>query len=408
MCFTVAAQVHVDNPIVGRIDGEGAVACEVQASDAALLHFARPSAYPLDAASFPILPAHVFGGDPVIPRGHDFAMQPVGTGPFSVSVGRRRSHLTRYVNPHHDALLDGIEIVEAGDPFVAVRTLAAGGVHGMVAVEPVMEEAVTGLDVHATPYATQRWVTMTLNADKLDLDLRTAVDAALDREALVQVGTRVPKSLADQHQLAQGPFLPGDRRYPASATVRPGADPAAVEQAMERAGAVREAGRWLRDDEPVMLRVGVQSDLSTRAPGLLDEVRNQLTLQGFTVQIYKVSQSDWATMTPAKARPYHVLIGDQRALTSSDVRAFLHRDGPQNLFGQSDPELDAALEGLDGPDRADAAAAAVEVVDLVERQRRVLFLWSEGGLSAWSPAVRGAVITPYYFWTEVDRWWLEP
>jgi ABC-type oligopeptide transport system substrate-binding subunit len=82
--------------------------------------------------------------------------------------------------------------------------------------------------------------------------------------------------------------------------------------------------------------------------------------------------------------------------------------GSRNIFNYSNPDADQLMVEYNQA-RTDTAAfdAYHKLHALLATDLPYLFLWKLDTKSAWRTEVRGNVIAPFYYWTEVDGWKLQ-
>ena len=75
------------------------------------------------------------------------------------------------------------------------------------------------------------------------------------------------------------------------------------------------------------------------------------------------------------------------------------------MFGYSNPEVDAILkEYEDSVTDTEQRDAYHKLHKVLSVDLPYLFLWKLDTKSAWRTEVRGNIIAPYYYFTEIDSW----
>lgn len=119
----------------------------------------------------------------------------------------------------------------------------------------------------------------------VDTRVRGAVAAAIDRDALISVGTGngpAAQFRADAHVLP--PSRPGYQPTlpPGGPPARP--DPATVDRLLGAAGYTKTAGAWMRDGRPLTLVIGAPADRPVLVD-LANQVQRQLTTAGIDAKV---------------------------------------------------------------------------------------------------------------------------
>jgi peptide/nickel transport system substrate-binding protein len=421
ICFTVDAMLDPRTPSnTVAAWREVLESCEVsRGGKTATIYFQRPFHNPRSQLAFPVLPEHAFDGT-AIPPDSDFSVRPVGSGPMRGSKGRREVRFTAHAGVHHAPWIPVMRMAEGGDPLVQVRTLLNGGIQGLVSVAPALRADMKASDdVAVKSYDLRSWWFVALNTNRPPLDdprVRRALNTGLDRRVLRELTMGFdPNDTEQPCQFVSGPFIPSSPYYNRGVEPQERSDKAATAEQMQAAGAVERHGGWVLDGEPVELRIGMHAALDREAKDLLNLVGNQLQEAGFLRSVFKVSNDDWSTkaMTGQLGDDYDLLIGKWSFGVVEDISPLFHTrvggHGSLNLFNYSDPAVDRLLgrwhEARTDTEAQDAYHALHEhfATDLP-----YLFLWKLDTKSAWRMEVRNNTITPYYYFTEFDRWSYEP
>jgi peptide/nickel transport system substrate-binding protein len=172
-------------PAVAAVEAEDArtVVFRLHRPHAALLR-------QLDGAEAPILPRHVFGGEP-LPR-HPANARPIGSGPFRFESHRRDDRIV--LVRHGAARLERLVFRVIPDTTTQANALLAGEVDVLRSVAPsdVARLRARGMVVAETAQGTggsNCVMTMAFNLQRplpADPALRAALDGALDRGALLE------------------------------------------------------------------------------------------------------------------------------------------------------------------------------------------------------------------------------
>jgi peptide/nickel transport system substrate-binding protein len=415
ICFTVRALLDPNTPsLLGQQYREVIQSCAGSKRDVTIT-FVKPFHNPTERLGFPVLPSHAFGGNTAIAPDHEFSLRPVGTGPMRGSKGRREVKFTAAPSLLHTPRIEVLQLAEGGDPLVQVRTLLNSGVQGVVSVAPPLRNDVAASDdVALKSYDLRSWWYVALNTRKgalADPRVRQALDVSIDREELRRLTMGYdPDDVAQPCQFISGPFVPSSPYYNRSVPVRARSDLAKSKALMTSAGAAQEGGSWVKDGQPVLLKIGMNAPLDLEAKDLLNQLGNQLQSAGFQRQVYKVSADDWVTKAQAgQMTDFDMLIGKWSFGVVEDVQhQFQTRaggNGTLNLFDYSNPKADELLRAYDqATTDTQAQDAYHELHALLAEDLPYLFLWKLDTKSAWRMEVKGNTITPYYYFTEFDGW----
>jgi peptide/nickel transport system substrate-binding protein len=419
VCFTVEAMLQTIEPAGMDRSWTDLAGCTFdEDAHTATVEFAHPHHDVFDRLSFHVLPAHVFDSPAVRPD-TDFSHRPVGTGPMKGSMGRRSVRLSAYANPHHAPRIQTLSWDQGGDPFVQVRTLLGGGIHGIVTVPPPLRPEIAGSSgVQLRNYDLRSVWFMALNTQREPLSdqrVRQAVEAAIDREALMQLTVGItPEDPNPPLGLISGPFLPGSPYNDRTIAPRQGPDPARVHERLLSAGAEQRDGTWHLRGAPITIRIAMHGPLDAEAHGLLDQIGIQLRTAGFKTRLYGFREVEWSeALRAGRLSEYDALIDKWHFGPVDDPAPLLHTPdgerGAHNLLGYSNPEVDALLEELFlAVSEEEARAAGHALHRAVANDVPAVYLWTLGTQSAWTNAVGSQIIAPYHYYTYFDRWTYSP
>lgn len=415
ICFTVGALLDPNTPsLLGRQYREVLASCDAKGREATVT-FVKPFHNPTERLGFPVLPAHVFGGNTTIAPDHEFSLRPVGTGPMRGSKGRREVKFTAAPSVHHTPRIEVLQLAEGGDPLVQVKTLLNAGVQGVISVAPGLRNDVAASDdVALKSYDLRSWWFVALNTKKgslADPRVRQALDVSIDREELRRLTMGYdPDDISQPCQFISGPFVPSSPYYNRSVPVKSRSDLAKAKALMAEAGGVMEGGSWVVGGQPVMLKIGMNGPLDLEAKDLLNQLGNQLQSAGFQRQVFKIGAEDWVSKAQsAQLTDFDLLIGKWSFGVVEDIAHQFHTrsggNGTLNIFDYSNPDADALLQQYDqATTDTQAQDAYHELHALLAKDLPYLFLWKLDTKSAWRMEVKGNTITPYYYFTEFDGW----
>lgn len=421
VCFTV--RTLLDPLVPSKISKpyrEAIRSCTVTDDGAAVIRFKKVFYNPREQLGFSLLPEHVLSGQTIAPD-MEFSSHPVGSGPMEADLGRQGVQYHAYTDGHHHASVKRLLQTEGGDPVVQVRTILSGGVHGIISVAPPLRPEVAKTDdVALKSYDLRSWWFIAVNTHRgalADVRVRQALDHAIDREELRLLTIGVERHHEEEDlpcEFVSGPFVPASPYYNRQVPVVQTSDQATVNTLMSSAGAVKQAGRWTWDGEPVVLKVGMNAVLDREAPDLLSQVGNQLQRAGFDRQVYKITSDAWnrKAVTGQYESEYDLLIGKWSFGMVEDVNPIfqtrLRGKGTLNIFNYSNPEVDSLLEAFSAA-RTDTEArdAYHGLHATLAEDLPYLFLWRLDTKSAWRTEVRNNLIAPYYCFTEFEGWTFE-
>lgn len=419
LCFTIEAMLDPATPSTQVESVRDAIAsCEiVKSENAAIVHFRRAYRQPLDQLQFPVLPKHAFEGTAIRPES-DFSMRPIGSGPLrGARTGTSKTiAMTAQRSPHRSPQIASMGLFASGDPYIAVRTLLNGGVHGVVSVAPGLRADVAASDdVALKSYDLRSWWFVAVNTTRgplADRRVRKALDLTLDRQALQELTVGSDPDLENSPvETISGPFVPTSPYYNRQVPVVRKSDLGAAADHLKAAGAVLNADRWFWKDKPVALKVGMNSALDAEAKDLLNQVGNQLQEGRFDRTVYQVSDDEWARRAvTGQMTDFDLLIGKWSFGQVDEVGSLFHTrtasgEGARNLFGYSSPAVDALLAEFDAAKTDTEARDAYHKLHAeVADDLPYLFLWRLDTKSAWRNEVHNVTIAPYYYFTAFDGW----
>ncbi len=415
ICFTVDAMLNPSTPSLTSKAYQEVIESCAPGKGMVTITFKKVYYNPTERLGFAVLPKHVFGGNTAVTPDHEFSVRPVGTGPMRASKGRREVKFTAYPNAHHAPRIEGMQLAEAGDPLVSVRTLMNGGVQGVISVAPPLRGDVAATDdVALKSYDLRSWWFVAVNTAKgalADSRVRKALDVTIDREELRRLTMGYdPEDIQQPCQFISGPFVPSSPYYNRAVEVNARSDLATAKALMTEAGATMAGGSWTIGGQPVVLKIGMDAPLDQEARDLLNQLGNQLQSGGFQRVVHKISPDDWnGKVVTGKSTDFDLLIGKWSFGVVEDVAPLFQTrsggNGTLNIFNYSSPEADRLIQTYDDA-RTDTEAqdAFHELHALLAEDLPYLFLWKLDTKSAWRMEVKNNTITPYFYFTEFDGW----
>ena len=410
ICFTIEAMLDPGTPSpVAAHYREFIVGCDVKGPQAALIRFSRVLPKPRERLSFLILPASEFDSTAVSPD-LQFSARPVGTGPFNGKRGLRMVTMDAFSNVHHTPNIVQMQLQEGGDPLVLTKTLINNNVQGIVVVPPPQRPDLSASDdVSMKSYDLRSWWYISVNTKRgalSDRRVREALDLVLNRNELRQYSIGVkPNDKNSPCEFISGPFIPASPYYNVEVDVHPTANLAKAGALLKQAGLEKLGGRWHSEGKPITLRVGMLANLDHEAPDLLSQVANQLGAAGFDRLTSKISSDEWDNSVMAGSSDFDLVIGKWSFGLVEEVNELFHSKGRQNMFRFTSDKVDALLaEYDDAVTDTEQRDAYHKLHQRLSHELPYLFLWKLDTKSAWRTEVRGAIISPYYYFTEIDSW----
>ncbi len=416
VCFTVAAMLDKGTPSpVAEGYRDVLKDCKAQGNQVAVISFTKVFHNPRERLGFAVLPKSSFESTAITPDLR-FSAQPDGSGPFKGGRGRRSVTFDAFGNVHHSPAIAQLQLQEGGDPIVQVKTIINNGVQGIIAVPPQYRPEVSASDeVALKSYDLRSWWFIAVNPNSAALSdkrVRQALNLLLDRTELRQLAIGVkPGEQNSPCEFISGPFVQSSPYYNRSIPVAERSDRAKADSLLKEAGLAQVGGRWHLKGQPVDLRIGMLAPLNNEAPDLLSQIGNQLGAGGFAREEARISVDDWnrKAVTGQLTQEYDLLIGKWSFGIVEDVNDLFHsragKDGKKNIFNYSNAEVDGILDTF-AKARTDTQAqdAYHNLHERLSKELPYLFLWKLDTRSAWRTEVRGNIITPYHYFTEIDSW----
>ena len=338
----------------------------------------------LQAATQPIVPAHLLAGIPVDElQDHPFGRQPVGSGPFAVtSLTADTAELVPAITvlPEPDPsskgtpratdslstpgpadrpsrpipYLAGMEFRFFDDPAALAAAYRQGGLDAASGLSPALtRELALAQDSRALRYPGS-----TLTAVFLNLRpghpfpnpvVRTALLAAIDRPRLVTEAfamAAIPAtSLIPPTSVMFDPTADPPVRY----------DPAGAQAALKKAGWTRAADGWHLPKAAAALSIELVSpneDSNPAAFAVAQAVARDWTSLGLTVTHTPLAPGEFVNGRLATGR-FSAAVGDVTVGLDPDLYPLLASSqtltGGSNVIGLQDPALDALLVAARGP-----------------------------------------------------------
>lgn len=363
------------------------------------LVFERAEASPEDKLLFKILPAHAFD-KPALKRTDEFRNNPVGTGPYkferynddnSISLSSWATHRDG-VNIHE------IVMREVSDKNYQAKLLLYESLEALVRVLP-RDLAVlqNNRKVELYPYQTNSWWYLGFNLERAPFDqpeVRRAIAHLVDVEALL-----APIGTGDT---LTGPYVKSSPYYNHDVPAwNYDARQAAIQ--LEAAGYANEAGRWLKDGEPLVLNITAHQTLESSQEVVIN-LQSQLQSAGFDVQVDFLDEAAWKAKI-WREHDYDLVLSQWTFDRNEDIRDQFHSEGARNFCSYANEEVDGLLDqARDTTDPHAKKAALRDVHRHVHGDVPMIFLWTLDSYAALSTRVGGVVIHPFYFFTFVRDW----
>ncbi len=415
ICFTVKAMLDKGTPSPVAEEYRTVLAdCEVQGNQVALIRFTKVFHNPRERLGFAILPEASFQGTAISPD-LEFSARPIGTGPYKGSRGRRGVTFDAFGNGHHNASIAQFLLAEGGDPLVQVKTIINNGVQGILAVPPNYRPDLSSHDeVALKSYDLRSWWFVAVNTSKgamADKRVRQALNMMLDRTELrlLTIGVK-PGEQNSPCEFISGPFVQSSPYYNRAVPTVDRSDRNKADALLTAAGLTQTGGRWHYKGNAITLRIGMLAPLDNEAPDLLSQIGNQLGAGGFDRQEFKISPDEWTRkVLTGQATDYDLVVGKWSFGIVEDVNDLFQSrkgsNGKQNIFNYSNPDVDALMTQYDAARTDTAAQDAYHALHAkLADELPYLFMWKLDTKSAWRTEVRGNVIAPYYYFTEIDSW----
>jgi len=415
VCFTVSAMLDKGTPSpIAEGYREVLAGCDAQGSQVATVQFTKVYHNPRERLGFAILPESAFESTAISPD-LPFSARPEGTGPFKGGRGRRGVIFDAFANAHHTPQIAQLQLREGGDPLVQVKSLINNDVQGIIAVPPQLRPDLSANDeVALKSYDLRSWWFIAVNTTKgelADKRVRQALNLLIDRTELRQLAIGVkPGEQNSPCEFISGPFVQSSPYYNRAVPEVERSDRAKAEKLLVDAGLTKVGGRWHHNDTPISLQIGMLAPLDQEAPDLLFQIGNQIGAGGFDRQEFKISVDDWnRKVLTGQATDFDLLIGKWSFGLVEDVNDLFQsrkgKQGKKNIFNFSNAEVDAVLADFDKA-RTDTTAqdAYHKLHTMLADDLPYLFLWKLDTKSGWRTEVRGNIISPYYYYTEIDAW----
>lgn len=413
VCFTVKAMLddRTPSPVAAHYR-EFIAACDTKGPQVAVIRFNRVLPNPRERLSFTILPASEFKSTAISPD-LQFSARPIGTGPFSGKRGLRDVNFDAFANGHHTPKVVQMQLQEGGDPLVQTKTLINNHVQGIIVVPPPQRPDLSASDdVAMKAYDLRSWWYVAVNPNKpalTDVRVRQALNVVLNRNELRKYSIGVkPDEKNSPCEFISGPFISASPYYNSEVPVQPNSNLGKADSLLKAAGLAKAGGAWQLDGSKVTLKVGMLASLDREAPDLLSQVGNQLGAAGFDRLTLKISADEWDNTVLAGNSDFDLIIGKWSFGLVEEVNELFHSMGRQNMFRFKSDGVDKVLaEYNDAVTDTEQRDAYHKLHKLLSVELPYLFLWKLDTRSAWRTEVRGNIVAPYYYFTEIDSWSIE-
>jgi len=268
-------------------------------------------------------------------------------------------------------------------------------------------------------YDLRSWWFVALNTNTGALskkEVRQALNYSIDRSELREKSIGFDKNDKESPcEFISGPFVQSSVYYDRQVPTVPFADRRKADALLQAAGLEKQGLNWFYNGEPVVLRIGMNATLDKEATDLLTQLSNQLSEAGFSTRVYKISEDDWnrKVINGRAANEYDMLIGKWSFGMNEDVNDLFQTrveskyQGRHNIFNYTNTEVDATLVEYEKARTTDAAKNAYHKLhQQLADDLPYLFLWKLDTKSAWRAEVKDIIISPYYYFTAIDRWYV--
>jgi peptide/nickel transport system substrate-binding protein len=374
--------LNPDNNSNQRGQLEQAVA-SVEATDPTTLFIALKKPWRPLLAALGERPGFVVSPTAVENSGDQFALNPVGSGPFKFVEWVPDSHIIveRFEDYWGEGkpYLDRIEMRHVPDTQVAVTMVRTGEAQLTDEVDPPMVEALAdATDLHVVNYESWRWNSMQMDVDKPpfdNTDFRQALAYGTDRETVLQLvfgGT----GRVMTHPIAGGwaydPQLDSLMQY----------DPAKAQELLASSGV---AGQTLT----------MTTDNTRINTDLVQLLQAQYQELGVNVQIETVDSADYFSLIKDDTIPWGPANWTPRADPDGLLRILWHSTGFQNSNGYNNPEVDRLLDEAAGIyDTAEAAELYHEAERIIVEDASYVFIQAPAEFAVVRNEVGGFVYYP--------------
>jgi peptide/nickel transport system substrate-binding protein len=374
--------LNPDNNSNQRGQLEQAVA-SVEATDPTTLFIALKKPWRPLLAALGERPGFVVSPTAVENSGDQFALNPVGSGPFKFVEWVPDSHIIveRFEDYWDEGkpYLDRIEMRHVPDTQVAVTMVRTGEAQLTDEVDPPMVEALAdATDLHVVNYESWRWNSMQMDVDKPpfdNTDFRQALAYGTDRETVLQLvfgGT----GRVMTHPIAGGwaydPQLDSLMQY----------DPAKAQELLASSGV---AGQTLT----------MTTDNTRINTDLVQLLQAQYQELGVNVQIETVDSADYFSLIKDDTIPWGPANWTPRADPDGLLRILWHSTGFQNSNGYNNPEVDRLLDQAAGIyDTAEAAELYHEAERIIVEDASYVFIQAPAEFAVVRNEVGGFVYYP--------------
>lgn len=368
----------------------------VEATDPATLFIALKKPWRPLLAALGERPGFIVSPTAVENAGDQFALNPVGSGPFKFVEWVPDSHIIveRFEDYWDEGMpyLDRIEMRHVPDAQVAVTMVRTGEAHLTDEVDPPMVPTLNEApDVHVVTYESWRWYGTQCDVDKApfdNVDLRQALAYGTDRETVRQLifgGT----GRVMTHPIAGGwaydPELDSLMQF----------DPAKAQELLASSGM---SGQTLT----------ITTDNSRLSLDMMQLLQAQYQELGINLQIETVDSADHFALIKDDTIPYSPTNWTPRADPDGLLRILWHSTGFQNSIGYNNPEVDRLLDEAAGIyDTAAAATLYHQVERIIVEDASYVFIQAPAEFAAVRNEVGGFVFYPDLV-LRLRHMWLNP
>ena len=433
--FTYRVFTEPQNPIPIRVGYNEIESVTAPDSDTIVVKYKRLYA-PFREHLSPVLPAHVFGGNPLIDK-HEFNRAPIGTGPFRLVSWASGDNITLARNPNYRDTgkphVDGLIFKVVPSREAAVQAYKVGEIDVLwnLAESNIPEfEAIA--DSVIQPKPSPRVERLILNASCPggpqqgdpacphpvlgDLKVRQAIELAIDKKAMVEK-LLFGKTTVATSVIPLGWFAP---------TLQPSEhNPGRARQLMDEAG-------WVAGSDGVRVKSGVRAQIefgTTTGDRLREQtqqvIQEQLRDIGIAVEIKNspsaVLLGGWQDNAPRARGNFDMLMWTTNVdglepqahldsyFNSTQIPTEEARSG-RNYHRIKNPRIDQALLQAGATlDEAQRKAAYASIAEQVNLDKGHIVLFNRLLIDAYKKHVKGWEANVYdnnLAW-DTENWWLD-
>jgi len=314
-------------------------------------------------------------------EGASFVNNPVGTGPYQFKDRIKGDHITLTKNPNYwqksaAGHFSTVVYKIFTDPNVELTNLQSGAVQIVDTVPaqqlPTLAQNTSYVVSNKPGLGYQGFYLNVQTAPFNNVDLRDAVNAAIDRQVLVNA---ILKGVASP---GYGPLSSASPAYDAASDTAPTPDATTIKKFLSLGG------------KPSGFSFTMQAAANPVTEQMMQIIQSMLAKYGITMKIQQLEFGTLLANNETHAFQASQLGWSGRLDPDQDIYPFFVTGGPQNGSAYSNPQVDQLLKkAREQSSMADRTQTYAQVMTLLHQDAPYVFLYHQNNVFAYTKNLQG-------------------